>query len=259
MPAIRVKVAEVEPCTTVTLEGMLATALLELDRETMTPPELAASVNVTVPVPVRPLIIVLGLTETPLRAAGSGSSVIPKAVLLLTYDAVKVTEVAVLTLPALTEKVVDVDPCGTVTFDGTVATAGDALIATAAPPLGAAAVSVTVHVEPVEGLTEVGVQARLLKAAVREIVTVPPAAEVATAAPFGSAEIPLVSWTAEELAVVELASVRVTEATTLEGIDELFRPQTMQVAVPVEFAQESVFFVSAAPEAKVADVKSVVE
>ena len=100
---------------------------------------------------------------------------------------------ALLTLPALTEKVVDVDPWGTVTVDGTVASAGDALIATVAPPLGATAVSVTVHVEPAEGLTEVGVQKRLLRAAVWEIVTVPPDAEVAIAAPFESAETPLAS------------------------------------------------------------------
>lgn len=166
---------------------------------------------------------------------------------------------AVLTLPALIEKVVDVDPWGTVTFDGTVATAGDALIATTAPPLGAVAVSVTVHVEPAEGLTEAGLQERLLKAAVWEIVTVPFEAEVAMAAPFESAEIPLASWTDDEVSVVEFASVNVTDATTLSGMDEVFSPQTMQVAVPVEFVQESVLLVSAAPEAKVADVKSVVE
>lgn len=81
MPAVTVKVAEVEPCATVTLEGTLAAAGLELDRATMTPPEPAAWVRVTVPVPVSPLVIVLGLTETLLRAAGGGSTVIPKVVL----------------------------------------------------------------------------------------------------------------------------------------------------------------------------------
>ncbi len=162
-------------------------------------------------------------------------------------------------MPAVTEKVVDVDPCGTVTLAGTVATAGDALIATTAPPLGAAAVRLTVQVEPAEGLTEVGLQERLLRAAVWVMVTVPPDAEVAIAAPFKSAETPLASWTVEELSVVELARSRVTVATTSFEIDEVFSPQTMQVAVPEELVQESVLFTSPAPEAKVVDVKSVVE
>ena len=48
-------------------------------------------------------------------------------------------------------------------------------------------------------------------------------------------------------------------ATTLFEIDDVFRPQTMQVAVPLAFVQERVLFTSAAPEAKVAELKSVVE
>jgi hypothetical protein len=77
VPAVTVNVAEVAPCGTVTLEGTLAAVPLELDRETETPPFPAAFVRLTVPVPDWPLTIVLGLTETLLKAAAGGSTVIP--------------------------------------------------------------------------------------------------------------------------------------------------------------------------------------
>lgn len=83
MSAVTVKVAEVEPCGTVTVEGTLAAVGLELETETVTPPLPASSVSVTVPVPVSPLVIVLGLTETLLSAAAGGSTVIPKVLLTL--------------------------------------------------------------------------------------------------------------------------------------------------------------------------------
>jgi hypothetical protein len=77
VPAVTVNVTEVEPAGTVTLEGTLAAAVLELASDTTTPPVPAAVVRVTVPVPVRPLTIVLGLTETLLSAAGGGLIVTP--------------------------------------------------------------------------------------------------------------------------------------------------------------------------------------
>jgi hypothetical protein len=72
-----VKVADVEPCATVTLEGTLAVVVLELDSDTATPPVPAASVRLTVPVPDWPLTIVLGLTEMLLRAGAGGLTVTP--------------------------------------------------------------------------------------------------------------------------------------------------------------------------------------
>jgi hypothetical protein len=97
------------------------------------------------------------------------------------------------TAPASIANKVEVDPCGTVTVDGTVTTAGDALIPMTAPPLGAGDVSVTVQVEPNNGVREVGVQVRPLMAGACWMVTVPPLAEVDIAAPVESAETPLVS------------------------------------------------------------------
>jgi hypothetical protein len=69
---VTVNVTVVAPAGTVTLEGTLAAAVLELASDTTTPPVPAAVVRVTVPVPVWPLTIVLGLTETLLRAPGNG-------------------------------------------------------------------------------------------------------------------------------------------------------------------------------------------
>jgi len=81
VPAVTVKVAEEEPCGTVTLEGTLAAVVLELDSDTTTPPVPATAVRLTVPVPVWPLTIILGLTETLLRAAAGGLTVTPNVLL----------------------------------------------------------------------------------------------------------------------------------------------------------------------------------
>ena len=78
---LTVNVADVEPCATVTLEGRLTAVVLELDSATATPPVPAADVRVTVPVLVFPLTIVLGFTETPLKAAAGGFTVTPNVLL----------------------------------------------------------------------------------------------------------------------------------------------------------------------------------
>ena len=72
VPAVMLNVAEVDPCAILTLEGMLAAAGLELAREMITPPLGAVPLKVAVPVPVWPLVIVLGLADTLLSAAGGG-------------------------------------------------------------------------------------------------------------------------------------------------------------------------------------------
>jgi hypothetical protein len=60
--------------------GTLAAGALELESDTTTPPVPAAAVRLTVPVPVKPLMIELGLTETLLRAAGGGFTEMPNVV-----------------------------------------------------------------------------------------------------------------------------------------------------------------------------------
>jgi hypothetical protein len=73
-------VAEVEPCGIHTLCCMLATAGLELESDTVTPPVPAAVISVTVPMPDWPPTMVLGLTET-LSAPDGGLTVRPNVML----------------------------------------------------------------------------------------------------------------------------------------------------------------------------------
>ena len=69
--------AEFAPCGIVTVEGTLAAVLFELESAIVAPPVPAAAVRETVPVPDWPLTMVLGLTETVLRAPGNGLTVTP--------------------------------------------------------------------------------------------------------------------------------------------------------------------------------------
>jgi hypothetical protein len=163
------------------------------------------------------------------------------------------------TAVADTGNVAELDPCGTVTVAGTLATAGDALMAMTSPPPVAAEESVTVQVDPADSVRNTGLHEIPLNRGVWRIVTVPPLAEVDIPAPAESAETPLVSWTGEVESVGEFANVSVSEATTLFGIVKELRPQTKQVAVPSPLLQDRDLSASAEPIAKVADVKSVVE
>jgi len=101
--------------------------------------------------------------------------------------------VAVLTLPAVTENVVEVEPCGTVTLAGRLASAGDALRPIVAPPLSAEDVSATEQLDPADGETDLGLHERTLKVGACPIMTVAPLAVVAIPAPLESADIPFVS------------------------------------------------------------------
>jgi hypothetical protein len=80
LPVLTVNVAELAPCGTVTVAGTLAAVLLELESnsDTIAPPLPAAAVRLTVPVADCPLTMVLGLTDTLLKAPGSGVTVMPK-------------------------------------------------------------------------------------------------------------------------------------------------------------------------------------
>ena len=110
LPAVTENVADVEPCGTVTDEGTLAAAALELDSDTATPPLPAGEVSPTIPVPDRPLTIVLGLTDMLARLADGGFTVNPNVASTPRYEAVKVTGVGVVTLPGVTVKVAEFAP-----------------------------------------------------------------------------------------------------------------------------------------------------
>jgi hypothetical protein len=158
-------------------------------------------------------------------------------------------------VPAVAENVVELEPCGIVTLAGTFAEAGAALIATAAPPLKAADESVTVQVDPADGVSVTGLHERPAKTGVCRMVTVPALADVAIGAPVESADRGFVNWTAAEVSVGEVARFSVTDASTLFGIDEVFSPQTRQVAVPALSLQDSVLPEAPAAAAMVAEVK----
>ncbi len=104
------KLAEAAPCGTVTLAGTVTALVFELERDTTAPPVPAAAVKVTVPVPDWPPVIVLGLIDTPLSAAGTGLTETLNVLLTPEYDAVMIAELVVLTAPVVTENAVDVAP-----------------------------------------------------------------------------------------------------------------------------------------------------
>lgn len=102
LPVVTGNVAELAPCGMVTEAGTLAAEEFELESVTTAPPPPATPVRLIVPVPDCPLMMVLGETETPPSVAGGGFTVTAKVSLAPEYEAVNVTVVGVLTLPAVT-------------------------------------------------------------------------------------------------------------------------------------------------------------
>jgi hypothetical protein len=148
-----VKVADVAPATTVTLDGTLAVELLEA-RPMTAPPAGAALYNVTVPVAEVPPSTDVGETDTPLKPSGLTASV---AVLV---DPFSVAEIVAL-LEVVTEVVVIVKVAefaepATVTLEGTVALELPEERLTTIPAGGAALESVTVPIADVPPVTAVG-------------------------------------------------------------------------------------------------------
>jgi hypothetical protein len=83
-------------------------------------------------------------------------------------------------------KVVELLPWATVTSDGTMAAPDDEIVIPE-PPLGAADVSATVQVEPVDGLIVSGLQENPFKPGVCWIVTVLPLVAISMEAAIESA------------------------------------------------------------------------
>ena len=152
-----VKVAVFVFTATVTLTGTEATDGLLLDSVTTAPPAGAGPFSVTVPVDRLPPLTELGLSATEVRLAAVTVNVAVLVVPL--YVPEMVTEVLLATGIVVTVNVAVVAFAATVTLAGTIA-AGLLLVrATTAPPGGAAAFSVTVPVDELPPLTELGLSA----------------------------------------------------------------------------------------------------
>jgi len=148
-------VALVAPAATVTLAGTVAAVLL-LESVTASPPAGAALVSVTVPCEAVPPVTLVGFTDTAESEAG-GDTVNTALRVAPPNVPLTVADVEALTDFVLTVNVAVVAPAATVTLAGTVAAAVLLLESdTTAPPLGAAALKVTVPVEEVPPTTLVG-------------------------------------------------------------------------------------------------------
>ncbi len=141
------KLAVVEPAATVTEAGTVTAELL-LARLTTKPPVGAAALSPTVHVSVpAPVIVPLAQLSADSFAVGVGTASCRAMVpVTLPALAVRVAVCAVLTAETVAEKLAVVEPAATVTEAGTVT--AELLLArlTTKPPVGAAALSPTVHV-----------------------------------------------------------------------------------------------------------------
>jgi hypothetical protein len=164
---VAVKVAVVAPAGTVTEPGTTTAGLLE-DSVTVVPPEAALPVKVTVPVVIPPPSSEDGEKDTASTIAGK----MPSANLSVTPPALAVRLAVILleTTCAVTAKVAEVAPAGTTTVAGTVTCATSEPSATLKPPVGAAALKVTVPVivpPPYAGLGTTVKPVRVVALAVR--------------------------------------------------------------------------------------------
>ena len=160
---VMVKVAVVAPAATVTVDG--GTALVTLEpNETTVPPVGAAPLSVTVPVEEVPPWTDVGATVTLVRAAGLMVSVAfcetPPCV------PVMVAKTALPTAEVLMTKVAEVAPAGTVTLPCTVALVLLQVRDTPTPPTAAGPDKVTVPVDLLPPVTELGDTVRLNRAGV---------------------------------------------------------------------------------------------
>lgn len=159
-PAVARNKALVDPAATVTEAGTVSAALLS-ESATTRPPVGAAALRVTVQEVVPPAVTEAGIQE---RLLGMGSGVtVTEAVLEVPLPvAVTVTAVLVETAPAVAKNEALVDPAATVTEAGTESAVLLPESVTVKPPVGAAPVNVTVHVEAPFETTDAGEQASWL-------------------------------------------------------------------------------------------------
>ena len=150
----------VAPAATVTLAGTVRPALL-LDRATTAPPVGAAPLKVMVqalvPGPVR-----LDGEHVRLLTVTGAFKVMAEVELEPLAVAVTVAVESLAMVPAVAEKVPVAEPAATVIEAGVVRDALFEARFTGRPPVGAAALTVTVHVLAPPELSEAGMQARLV-------------------------------------------------------------------------------------------------
>jgi hypothetical protein len=155
--AVTVKAADVEPAATVTEAGVASWELLS-ESETEEPPAGAAAVRVTIQLPVALGARMVGLQASEERAADASRFTVAVFETPLIV-AVTVAAWLLVTAPAVTVNVADVEPDATVTEAGVVSPLLLSESETEEPPAGAAALSVTVQVLVAPEARLVGLQA----------------------------------------------------------------------------------------------------
>jgi hypothetical protein len=154
--AVAVNVAEVAPPAIVTVAGTVTCALAD-DRATVSPPDGAALVIVTVPVVLVPVATAVGKNDTPAKPGALTVRVAEP--LVVPRVAETLTDESVATASEVTVKVADEDPPAIVTDAGTVAAAALSVERlTERPPLGACPERVTVAVEVAPPVKLVGLR-----------------------------------------------------------------------------------------------------
>jgi hypothetical protein len=229
--AVAVNPAEVAPAGTVSDAGTGSAKLFELSA-TEAPPEGAGPLRMTVQVvePAGARLDGLHATEFGLTGgvAGAGGASVTTALCELPFKvAVTVALWLVLTLAAFAVKVADVNPAATVIDDGTGSAASLLLKVTAVPPLGAAPLSVTEHVE-VDGVTsEEGLHESRLTVTGAKTEMAPPAPVEAMASPPELEATVLLNPRASVPVVADTVALMV--ASTPSEIAVWFSPEAIQI------------------------------